>query len=268
MKRYFMATMLLASATFAFAQNNDDWQIGGGRDDAPATQYQQSQQYEYDAPMQAREMNLFNGGYQESPVSFFFGYQNKVWETQYDDGPVKENFFGEPGKRLHGFSFGFMYQPCFKWGLGLRTGIACEIYISNSSYVKEKQFDDFTEVDLNFPLHATYRIPLSHKVSIAPFAGVGFNIALHGQYTEHNRYYDIIDGCWYDDPYHETQQYGHNQWPKRTNISAEFGFTTRIYDVNLSFTYSRGLTNHYVNNGYKSRQDKLNFTIGYLLPFE
>jgi len=268
-KTYLIAAMLLSGATLANAQNDDDWQIGGGRatDQNTTTQQYQRNNYELESPMQPRSMGLFNGGYEESPLSFNLGYVNKVWKTKYGNETVSENFFGEEGKRLHGFGFGVLYQPCFNFGLGLRTGINLEVYISNSSYVKDQKFDDFTELDLYIPLQACYRIPLSYKASLTLFGGLGFNVACHGQYTEHNRVYDLITDQWYDDSYHETQPYGKNGWPKRCNWSAEFGGTVRYSDFNFSFTYSRGLTKHEVGDALNtSRQDKLNFTIGYLLP--
>lgn len=208
---------------------------------------------------QTTEINFGNDS--KAPLSVIFGYTNKVWVTQTEDGTQYENFWGEPDKRLHGFQFGTLCKPYLPIGLGIRTGLLFEGYMSSSDYVKERGWDDFNELSIYLPLHASWRIPLGPYVSVTPFFGLGFNWAIYGTFKEDNRYY--YD---YDDHYHGPiayQKYGNGIAPKRWNNQLEWGGDLRIMALHFGFTYSKGLRDHHLYKGYETFQDKISFTIGF-----
>lgn len=264
-----MRQKLLLALTFAmstlcsFAQSDDDWQIGGGRDENSTTYadpYSPTEDVAY-----TKSSGLF-GSFKQSPWSLNVSYINKNWATKMNGTTMHENFFGEPDKRLHGFSIGGDYQPTLNFGLGIHTGLHVEIYVSTSDYVKEKDFDDFTEVNFYVPLHAAFRIPIARRCALSLYAGLGLNYAINGSYREHRYYYDSFTGDWEDHPYTVDQRYG-NGWPNRINAATEFGGSLNIKSFRVGIIYSRGITNHHLHphEEFNSRQNKLQLSIGCLI---
>lgn len=261
MTKVFLFALAFMSTSYVFSQEtDDDWQIGGGENGAT---YFSDDQSGKNISKGNKGLGLFNGGYYESPIEISLGYVSKDWATKAGEGTHHENFFGERGKRLHGFGIGVIYQPCFDFGLGLRTGLHMELYMSSSDYVKQHNFDSFTELSFYTPAHVAYRFPLSRYSSLSLYGGLGFNIAASGKYIDKGKVWDSFLGEWVSDDYTESQRYG-GEWPRRFNISGEFGVGLNINNIKLSVTYSKGLTNHHLYQGLNSHQNKLNITIGYV----
>jgi len=268
------ALSILCSA--AMSAQNDDWQTGGGYNGSnygtngsgnhgSVTYNRENNHASFTYP-ESTTTTLFNGGHNDAPFGLQVGYVNKDWVTDFGNYTWHENLWGQKNKRVHGFQLGFVYQPCFNYGLGLHTGVLYEGYSSYCDGVKDQGWDKFYEHNIYFPVHGMYRFPFSENISLMLYGGVGFNWAIYGEYREYGHtYYDSYYGTTqYDGPI-EYQQYGSNSWPHHWNIQGEVGASLRFGMFQCSFTWSRGLTNHEFYKGYKTRQDKLAFTIALVI---
>ncbi len=116
-----------------------------------------------------------------------------------------------------------------------------------------------------------YRLPFNRNSSLSIYGGLGFNWAIHGEYGTDDDYYDDFLDDYYDYYHghpHMNQKYGRDEWPRRFNVSTELGATLRIKNVQCSFTYSHGLTNHHFyrrEGNFKTVQNKIGISIGILL---
>lgn len=216
------------------------------------------------------------GNYANATFQMFAGYVNKSWVCSYEgEGTQREDFYGDPNDQfLHGWQIGMLYTPAFDWGLGLRTGLAFEWYISRSQWIRDWS-TRFSELDLNIPLHAMYRYTKSADFGFEIFAGVAFQLAMAGLYYQY--YENAAALAWSGyytyrpcGPATKTQHYG-DGWPQRVNWQADIGATFRYQMVALSFTYSFGLNDHELQTSFnegrsfvtatKSRQDKMQATL-------
>ena len=210
----------------------------------------------------AQEQTLLTGKHEDSWASLSVGYVNKYWQTDFDGRIVKENIWGEEGKKIHGVQVGVHLTPCLPIGLGIHSGLFYEYYYSVSDILKEYGFNDFREHNLYMPLHGLYRIPLSPLSSISVFGGLGFNWAMWGSYNRDRVVRDIfgqVSGV--ESAFAEWHHYGNGEWPRHMNVQWEVGCCVRIETVQLRFTYSRGLTNHKLYTGYETRQNKIGISL-------
>jgi len=224
------------------------------------------------APMveEAPKVTLWNGGYDKSWLQFVIGYVNKTWYCTYQSGERQEDFFGETdSKYLHGFQIGALFTPAFDWGLGLRTGLVLESYISKKDWILDF-CDHFTEADLYIPLQASFNIPFKESIGLNLFGGMGFQWAFDGRYFKRTG----TSWSWYRRPMPVgeviKQPYG-NGWPQRVNWQAECGLCFRYDRFALSFTYSFGVTDHGIQTSFddgetyetasRSRQDKMQASV-------
>lgn len=219
------------------------------------------------------QKGLREGGYNKTWWEIDFGYINKSWICNYPSLKQREEFFGDGGKLMHGINFGVLLTPSTDWGLGLRTGVFGEAYISKSSRIKE-YCAEFGEMNLYVPLHASFRFPFKKDRALEVFGGAGFQWVIVGSYSKPK------GTAWTGrrpDPQltnPEKHIYG-NGWPERTNWQAELGVRLRYERLGVSFTYGFGLTNHRLQNSFDggatfetattSRQDKMQLTISMTL---
>ncbi|MBO7068774.1 MAG: hypothetical protein J6W52_08875 [Bacteroidaceae bacterium] len=218
---------------------------------------------------------------EEGDFSAELGYVNKQFVTNFGDGEVlHENLFGQEGKFLHGFQLGMFYHPTFKvannFGIGLRTGLAYEQYLSSG---RAMGYNKFSEGDLYIPINSTICFPFcDDEAEIAIHAGVNMNCVIYGKLSDADWFSSsVLD--YFSDRYYwrywrnryermEYLNYGEDGWPKRVNFACEFGLSFRFRNFYLRGTYSRGITNHcfYWENGqrYKTRERKLTVTLGYV----
>ena len=252
--RFIAVALTALFAQVSFAQG---WQIEGGYGSGE----QRKEYQDYYAPEEYDSDDDF-----ESPISIVFGYVNKTWNTEMDGSVIKENFWGERNKRLHGIRFGFLYQPAVDLGafkFGLSTGLSLECYISNSPSVTNANYDRFTELGTYIPFHANFTIPLSPKASLSLYGGLGMNLAIVGTFEEDERYYDYYDHEWHTDTYTDYQDYGNGRFPRHLNFQTEYGASLKISNWGINFTYSQGLTDHKLYQGYKTYQNKINIGLSY-----
>jgi len=228
----------------------------------------------------------FHGG-------FSVGWVAKDWTTSIGGETLREDLWGNPNKMLNGVQFGLYFHQCIRYGVGWRTGFYYEWYINHDQFLRDNGWDRFNEHCLYIPLHAQFRLPLARrnkKISITPYAGIGFNIAMKGRFKNGpmtgpsgrevisggDNYFDTdnflvgviasaIDYAVSRKEYiqHEVQNYEYgNHTPNKFNLQAELGVALRIYAAELAFTYSWGLTGHRLYDGLQSRQNKLNLKLG------
>lgn len=197
--------------------------------------------------------------YDIAPVGFSLSYVYKQLVTTGEGEKLKENgvWNGEDGqnKTLKGAQVGLHFQPCFKFGLGLYTGLFYEFYYTSTKN-EEYDYDKFMEHCLYAPVHLYYRIPFSKKIALSAHGGLGFNYVIHGSYSAKD---DNVEDY--------TDFYGEDYFPKKFNMALEVGAGLRLGNFQLNFQYSKGLTDHesYSSVGdYKTVQNKYTFGLSYL----
>ena len=203
-----------------------------------------------------------NIDYDEEFAAGVIGYVNKTWRTDFGDRVVNENIWGEEDKRIHGVQIGIDIHPCLPMGLGIKSGLFYEFYYSESQSVKDAGYDDFREHNLYLPIHALYRIPFSRLVSLNFYGGIGFNWAMWGTY---NNDYILRNGYGQrekDSRIEAWHKYGNGENPRHLNAQWEAGCFIKYKWFQLGFTYSRGLTDHHLYNGYKTQQNKIGIAFG------
>lgn len=155
--------------------------------------------------------------------------ENGIWDNGYDHW-------------LHGVRMGYHAQPSLKIGLGLYTGIFLEAYFSKTdeAHAIDEIFDKYFELDLSFPLHVLYQIPLAKKFSIGFHTGPTLNWAMHGSY------YDIALPNQQDtENFPDYTDFWKEPWaPKRVNITWDFGLFIRLRGIMFSGTLSQGITDN------------------------
>jgi hypothetical protein len=193
---------------------------------------------------------------------FTIGYVQKQWVTTGGGRTYKENaVWNKEDGYLHGFQMGVHFQPCFKWGLGLYTGLFYECYIStqntdNLDNSENIYADFFQEHSLYVPLHLYYRIPFAYKYELSIHGGLGFDCGIYAEYsfTKYNNISPI------------TSYYGEACSPKRINLSTEISLGFRVKSVMFNAFYSRGITDHEFYSAlgnYKTIQNKLGIGLSF-----
>lgn len=197
--------------------------------------------------------------YDIAPVGFSLAYVYKQLVTTGEGQKLKESgvWPDGKGKTLKGMQAGLHFQPCFKFGLGLYTGLFYELYVSTS---KKYDYDMFIEHCAYVPVHLYYRIPFGRKVALSVHGGLGFNYVIHGAFSAKDE--DIED---YTDFYEE------DGFPKKFNMAMEVGAGLRLGAFQLNFQYGKGLNDHksYSSQGdFKTIQNKYTFGVSYMFSAE
>ena len=181
---------------------------------------------------------------------FELSYVSKQYATSgrlYDNGSsikttIKENGVWDDGYDhwLHGFRFGYGYQPAFKFGLGLYTGLYMELYFSNAKNEPIGDYDEYLELDLSLPLHILYQFPLGKNLCIGFHTGPSFNLAAYGSYS--------IDGDSSDEKW--TDFWDESWAPNRFNIDWDFSLFLRWKKLMITGTLSRGMTDNKMHQDF------------------
>lgn len=187
--------------------------------------------------------------YDATPMGVAIGYVTKQWVSSGQGEKKKEDIWGNEGW-TSGMQFGLHFQPCFSWGLGFYSGLFYEIYFSwNDDWKDQTGYGEFIEHSLYIPVHAYYRIPFANKVALSVHGGIGMNIGVAGELIDEDGYYENVS-IFGDEV---------TQFPKRFNLAGEIAVDMRVGPVMVTFSYSKGLTDHkfYTNIGeYKTVQNK------------
>ncbi|MBR6142080.1 MAG: hypothetical protein IKQ37_10025 [Bacteroidaceae bacterium] len=241
-----------------------------------------------------RKSDLFTVDDKKFHGGFSVGWVAKEWTTKANGITYHEDLWGNRNKVLNGVQFGVHFEQCIRYGVGWRTGLYYEWYISHDHFLRENGWDRFNEHCLYIPLHVQFRLPIAPRnenISVTPYAGIGFNIAMKGRfkngprtdangvkridhgYVAHSTgswLGDIISGAiqsatggWTEYVQYDVQNYVYDDYtPRKANIQVEFGLALRIYAAQLTFTYSRGITDHRLYNFAPSRQNKVALNLG------
>ena len=216
----------------------------------------------------AQGTTLWNGGHEDAPWGFDINLVTKDWRTNVGERIIHENLWGEANKRMYGVLVGFLYQPCFKFGVGARTGFYTGGYSSYSDAVKDYGADRFDEFVFYAPFHLMYRFPITRKMSFSAYGGVGVEWAVYGSYVkEDHRVASAVLSALLDENVNfdrnlQYQAYGRGEWPRHWNLQWEVGGCFRYDYFQIGFTYSFGATNHHFYPGYLARQDRISISIG------
>lgn len=205
---------------------------------------------------------------------FSAAYVSKQWVSRGNGYIYRGNAAWAPfeqcdpeNQRMHGVQLGWHYNPCFKFGLGLHTGIFTEIYGTKTGQdVPQTDWNSsFREISLYVPLHLLYRFPVGEETALYLHGGLGFDYGLLGFYTNSD--------AWAGNSY--SSYYGEEGFPDRFNMSSEIGFGMRYKRIMLNMQYSKGITNHddvrfhYFNDKMpdgdtKTKQNKLTLGLSYM----
>ncbi len=136
------------------------------------------------------------------------------------------NFWGEGGN-MQGVQFGIPVQPVFRYGLGLSSGVFCEIY----SCRNKAETSRIEDVALYFPLHAMWRHDLNSKVSLHVTTGPGLTVGMVQR---------VIDPT--DSQAHQYYMKYNDGSPRRVNFYWEAGAGVTVGIFRFNAVYSIGLT--------------------------
>ncbi|MDE7412027.1 MAG: hypothetical protein K2M94_08320 [Paramuribaculum sp.] len=191
---------------------------------------------------------------------FSFGYVQKQYVTRDGAYLIKQNLW-EEGASMHGGQLGMHFEPAFKWGLGLYTGLFWEFYVSSDGSWLDNDTYTYQEHDLYLPIHLYYRLRLGERCHVALHGGIGMDFIV-----SHN----IHTGSETNGTYVEWNESLSEDWtivPKRFNASGEIGVDFRWRMIGATFTYSWGLTNQGFYSDYgdlKTHTNKMSFAISWM----
>lgn len=103
-----------------------------------------------------------------------------------EKGSIGQLLGGDEKNMTHGFSFGFLANPTFKYGLGVRTGLIFEYY--HEKYTGENPSNwnagDYTAHlhDFNFsiPAQLSFRMEVARDFSLLIYTGPVFDLGVYG----------------------------------------------------------------------------------------
>ncbi|MDR1348833.1 MAG: outer membrane beta-barrel protein [Prevotellaceae bacterium] len=178
-------------------------------------------------------------------------YISKQWE--YKNGTYTEKSgLWEDSRSVPGFRLGYVYQPQFIYGFGLKTGLNIDTYISVSDDMYSdygSYYELFSEMAFNVPIHAEYRLHLPNKISLFVETGISFDLGLFAEMKSHG------DG----ESYTESNLYGKADWgypSERFNVYWDTNGGIRIKNLQFQIGASRGLNEISIDDNWKVRQNK------------
>lgn len=190
----------------------------------------------------------FNMPFDEQGIfGFSVGYVQKQWVVK-EDGETTKMGYWDDTKYMSGIQAGFRFEPLFKYGFGIDTGLYYEYYYSKSktiSYEGNEFEPSINEHSLYLPIHLEYRLNFSSKFQLFFYGGVGLDYVLSAK-LKTNR-----DDLTYD----EDDAY-ENSNLRKFNTSLEYGGGIRVYGVQLNFTLTNGLMNIYKESDANIKQQK------------
>lgn len=196
-------------------------------------------------PRTNREFNMPFDEQGEFGISV--GYVQKQWVAKADGETTKMGYWDDT-KYMSGIQAGFRFEPLFKYGFGIDTGLYYEYYYSKSktiSYEGNEFEPSINEHSLYLPIHLEYRLNFSSKFQLFFYGGVGLDYVLSAK-LKTNR-----DDLTYD----EDDAY-ENSNLRKFNTSLEYGGGIRVYGVQLNFTLTNGLMNIYKESDANIKQQK------------
>ena len=187
-----------------------------------------------------------------------FGYVSKQWLYK-EANQVKKYGFWDETTRLNGVQFGIRFEPLFKYGFGINTGLFLEYYYSS---ITDNYKAVFSEAALYLPAHFEYRLHFLKRLNLFFYGGLSMDAGLEAKVEE----FEIGES----EPYFtETKMYGNQNFnfhAKRFNFSFDFGAGIRIYNAQLNLGVSKGLLDYSPYNDLLIKQNKnLMLSISWML---
>lgn len=219
----------------------------------------------YDYTPKKKEPAGWNSPADAKTVGVSLGYVSKQWVMK-QGGTVEKFGYWDGSKSVPGFQIGIRFEPQFKYGFALNTGLYYEYYFSSASNVAvEDEYGKpltckgrLEEHNLYLPIHLEYRLHFNDKFNLFFFGGAGLDYGLGGKLT----YYDIpgYEDTSFDDIYENTLGW------KRFNASIEYGLGLRYRAFQVHASMARGLINMSDNDSYSIKQNK-NLSVGASIMF-
>jgi hypothetical protein len=208
------------------------------------------------------------------PLGLSLGYVQKQWEWKSSDETGKYGAWDKNNSYLDGIQVGVRYEPLFKYGFGLSTGLYYEYYQSQSDQFTGTYSDapgeydyrmNFSEHSLHLPLHLEYRLNFSENFQFFVEAGPSVDYGLDAKLT--------ATAVGEDKPFlTETDIYQNSElgFPnKRFNASLDFGAGIRLNGLQLNVGASRGLLNISTISDVEIRQNKpITVSLSWMIPQE
>ncbi|MDR2929015.1 MAG: SUMF1/EgtB/PvdO family nonheme iron enzyme [Cytophagaceae bacterium] len=184
-------------------------------------------------------------------VGISMGYVGKQWKYIKNGGTQKYGIWDEHSS-LGGFQFGARFEPLFKYGFGINTGLFFEIYGSNTDLRTAaddetfQYYGTFAEFSMNIPLHIEYRFHIAPHFSLFFYGGASFDLGIAAtmdEYTEDE--YNKTGEDEVREPYFtDNKLYGDTAYEfylKRFTPYLDAGAGIRVYGAQINVQISKGL---------------------------
>ncbi|MDR1169630.1 MAG: outer membrane beta-barrel protein [Prevotellaceae bacterium] len=202
------------------------------------------------------------------PFGLSVGYVRKQWDWKTDDGTTTYGAFDDVKNYVGGIQAGLRFEPQFKYGLGLNTGLFYEYYSSKSDEIESDDGDyrytiKFTEHSLYLPLHLEYRVNISENFQVFVYAGTGFDYGLSAKVTatdpeESGPFFTSTDIY---------QNFDLGFPHKRFNASLDFGAGVRLSGFQVNIGTSRGLPDISSERDISIKQNKpFSVSLSWMIP--
>lgn len=202
-----------------------------------------------------KKKRSFNSPRTKSFWGFVAGYTSKLWSKETPDGNVA-NVGLFDSSWLHGIQFGIRYNPLFKYGFGLNTGLYYEYYHYKSSLIEDFNeagqyyYKTLNEHAIRFPFHVEYRLNFAKSFQLFFYGGFTAEYAFlgnmsktrQGEYTPFEDNKDIYGSIIPSD--------------KRYNVSFSYGGGIRIGAIQFNVSTEKGLIDVSPNKEYILKQNK------------
>ncbi len=206
-------------------------------------------------PVSHRGFNPFEIDYRKREYGMSVSFIQKWYKVRYDGSSANLDYWFDEHK-MSGLRIGVPVQPLFGYGIGINTGLYCDMVFSSNDEQQGMEGEDImlSDISLYMPVHLLYRLPLSETFSIFVNGGIGLDLGL----------VQTLSADGYDD---YELKYGEDGMQNRFNVAGEFGGGIQFKALQISAGYSIGLTNnkHFVGeDGYKTTINKWDCTLSIL----
>ncbi len=132
------------------------------------------------------------------------GWTTKQFKSENTKGSFGQLLGGDEKNMTHGFNFGFLANPTFKYGIGLRTGFIFEYY--HEKFEAEGDYSTFEanlhDFDFSVPLQLSFRMEVVRNFSLMIYTGPVFDFGVYafeeaqGEKSENLYGKDVMSDKW------------------------------------------------------------------------
>ena len=239
-----------ATTSFVTAEADNYSQIDNYDDDDEEIEYIPA------GKRKKKKKRSFNSPRTKSFWGFVAGYTSKLWSKETPDGNVT-NVGLFDSSWLHGIQFGIRYNPLFKYGFGLNTGLYYEYYHYKSALIEDFNaaeqyyyYNTLNEHAIRFPLHVEYRLNFAKSFQLFFYGGFTAEYAFLGNMskTRQGEYTPFEDN---KDIYGSIIPSG-----ERYNVAFSYGGGIRIGAIQFNVSTEKGLINVSPSKEYVLKQNK------------